>query len=103
MKFYRMKNGDIVTDLHISTRRANALKGTRMWDAGNKTLCCDERVYYDGVTNRLNTAATAVLLGQISYQLKTGTPQPEPEPAEEEITVFGVPKSWLLKIQGLFS
>lgn len=70
MRFFRMTNGDIVTDLHISTKRANALKGTRMFDAGNKTLCCDERVYYDGVKERLGSAATTVLLKQISGQLK---------------------------------
>jgi len=81
MKFYRMKNGDIVTDLHISTRRAHALKGTRMYDAGNKTLCCDERIYYDGVEERLNSAATAVLLKQICGQLKGR--KAEPEPVEE--------------------
>ena len=72
MKFYRMKNGDIVTDLHISTRRAHALKGTRMFDAGNKTLCCDSRIYYDGVEERLNSAQTIVLLKQISATLKGG-------------------------------
>ena len=83
MKFYRMKNGDIVTDLHISTRRAHALKGTRMFDAGNKTLCCDSRIYYDGVEARLNTAQTGVLLTQLNGQLK-GCDNSKPEPTKEK-------------------
>lgn len=92
MRFFRMTNGDIVTDLHISTKRANALKGTRMFDAGNKTLCCDERVYFEGVKERLNSAATIVLLKQISEALKGCSIE---EPNEPEQSWYEQVKAWL--------
>jgi len=91
MKFYRMKNGDIVTNLHISTRRANALKGTRMWNAGINSLCCDTRVYFDGVEKRLGTAPTAVLLRQINERLESNADR-EYDP--EDVAKSEAEKPW---------
>ena len=70
MRFYKMKNGDIVTDIHVSTSRANAIRATRMYDATHKTQCCQRRVYYDGVASRLNKAQVAVFMGQLNSALK---------------------------------
>lgn len=73
MKFYKMKNGDIVTALHISTARPNAIRATRLYDATHKTYCCQRRVYYDGVAERLNKAQVAVFTGQLNTTLRQST------------------------------
>jgi hypothetical protein len=65
-----MKNGDIVTDIHVSTKRANAIRGTRVFDSKHKTYCCDSRVYTDGVDARLNSAQTAVLIKSLNMRLR---------------------------------
>jgi hypothetical protein len=70
VKFYKMKNGDIVTDIHVSTERANAIKATRVFDSKHKTYCCDSRVYFDGVHARLNSAQAAVLTTSLNMRLR---------------------------------
>lgn len=90
MKFYRMKNGDIVTDLHISTERPNAIRATRMYDFTNKSYCCQRRVYTDGVDDRLSKAQVAVLMGQLNGQLR-GCTNSKPE---EIISKLDIIKDW---------
>ncbi len=77
MKLYRMMNGDIVTDIHVSTKRANAIKATRLYDAGKATYCCDTRVYYDGVDHRMKEDAIAVMLNQLNKKLRSGKTEVE--------------------------
>ena len=82
MKLYKMKNGDIVTALHISTKRPNAIRATRMYDATQKTCCHQLRLYYDGVKERLGKAQVAVFMGQLNTTLRIGSDHPE----SQEIT-----------------
>jgi len=97
MKFYRMMNGDIVTNVTL-VMGGSALKAVRVFDLKNNHYCFEPRVYHDGVKERLSGAAAVVIRNQLNRAVKTGQGMVVVE--EESPHPFGVPKSWLLKAKG---
>ena len=97
MRFYRMKNGDIVTGVRICMG-STALKATKVYDSTFKHYCFADAVYYDGVSNRLNKDQVAVVMNQLHTAINKGEGLVSVE--NEPTDPFGVPKSWLLRAKG---
>jgi len=102
MKFYKMNNGDIVTALHVSTTRPNAIRATRLFDTTHKQFCCQRRVYTCGVDARLTKAQTAVIMGQLNSTLREHTDGSDFESKLELIKKFATERrdiiaGWLHK------
>ena len=71
MRFYKMQNGDIVTNVRL-VMDSTALKAIRVFDKTHQTLCFEQRVYRERVKERLNTAQSTVLQNKLDTALKTG-------------------------------